>query len=152
MSSRTIDICDAIVTLINDAGRSWFGDVTAERKYRVRFNTKELTSGPKLAVVPREREREVQTKKGGPDAREVVIDLGFFEHVEGDEATQKTRLDELIELVESIEDFFLKYDFIVGGITVVCRATNTAPLFDPDMLDEKGVFGSVTSLELYEVA
>ena len=151
-NTRTLLIADAIVGIINDAARSWSGSVTATRKYRPRWSKSELGAQVVCAVAPATRVREPLAKMGGPVARIVTIDLGFFKAITGNETERDTELDTLVSLVETIEDFFFQYDFTVNGIDCMVRRSGAEPLYDREQLDEDQVFGSVISLEVYEAA
>lgn len=148
--SRTILVADAMVTIINDAARSWNGDITAERRYRPRYTQAQILPTAKLALAINERKREAQTRRNGPTSRIMSFDLGFFKLVEGTEAARELAIDVMVNLVEEIEDFFMKYDFAVDGIDCIVRTANTVPLYDRELIDEKHTFGSVLTLEVFE--
>lgn len=148
--SRTLLVADAIVALINDPGRTWNGDITAERRYRPRYTQAQIVTTAKLAVAINTRVREAQTRRNGPTSRIMTIDLGFFKLIDGTQAARELAIDVMVNLVEEIEDFFMKYDFTVGGIDCIVRSASTVPLYDRELIDEKHTFGSVMTLEVFE--
>ena len=146
-SSRTLDLVDEIVTLIN-AG-AWTTAVIAERKYIPGFQVSELESGVKVAVVP--KARSIERDSRSTNQTEYQIDIGVFRHGAGNEAARDAIVDSMVELVEELEAYFMNREIVLVADKLMVEAADTAPVYDPDMLKDSGVFGSVLTLTIMEV-
>lgn len=146
MSARIIDIIDALVSSIN--GETWTQTFTATRGYGQRMKPSEL-SALKVILAPLTRAREYQDR--GTSQLEYEIDIGFFKHISGAIAARDLEVDDLVELVDELEVFWMSRNITVGPSKLTTIVSNTDPIFDGELLRDSGVFASVLSLTFTEV-
>ena len=98
--------------------------------------------------MPKARAREYLTR--AQDDLQYQIDIGVFRHCSGNETDRDVIVDKMVALIEEIELYWAKREIILGADSLMVIASDAAPIYDPDMLKDKGVFGSVLTLTIQE--
>lgn len=147
MSARIIDICDAIVSVM-DSYLDWSIPISPERAYAPKWKPSELAS-VQVVIAPTTRDRAYQAR--GADRLTYSIDVGVFKHIQGDQDARDAEVDALIALVDEIEDFWMRRFLTVESKRVTTVNASTDPVYDAELLRDAGVFGSVLTITMTEV-
>jgi len=143
-----IDLLDAVAEELNN---TQFSQVfTAERAYLPRWKLKDSrTIEAKVCLkgieqIPADRGR---TELG------VDVWVALAKHVPGTGASealkladQQTKLDALIYLIEEIQQHFRPPRQLAACEAANCVAVEAAPVYDPEQLETKDLFFSLTTL------
>lgn len=146
--SIIITIGDAVVGVLNAA--SWSQSFTATREYAPALDGVATSTGWTVQVVPKATAIAAQTRSGSNEYRREV-DIGFFKAARGTAAQRKATGDEGLELVEEVQEYWMKRELTVEGVSTMVVGTVIEPLFDLEALRDDGIFCSVLTLQLQEV-
>lgn len=146
MTARIIEVCDGVAEIINNA--EWSVEILAKRKYAAKYTVADLST-TKVVVAPTDRDREFLAR--GKDRVDHIIDVAVFRHCPGSEDQRDAIVDEMIELCEQIEKFWMAHTLAIGGGKLTAIRANTTPTYDPEILRDSGIFASVITISLREV-
>jgi len=137
MSVPSLDIADAVVTVLNAADLSL--DFTAERKYTPKFDL-HSSAAVQVAVVPKSDARNMQTR--GVDGATIQIDIGVMKKLQNAIADEATECDALLELCEEIKPL-VNRERLSGVEDSVCIGIQQEPIYSVEEVDEKRTFLTV---------
>lgn len=140
MAAKEVEIADAVAAELNDAARVWAGQLTAVRRFRVRYKDAELKT-LKVAVVPLTQALQEETRGGDLYDYGVVIDFQQWV-APADEATPAA----LALLAERVQDWFRAEHELatLPGWWVV--GAERPELFDLDLLQDDNTWETVVGL------
>lgn len=129
------EIAEAVVTELN-AG-TFAPAFTADRRYAVVRDVKELTDGVKVSVSPQASENALAGRNSVQ--RDVTVQIGVQKKLS---AADNAEIDELMDLVETIA-VFLEFQPLDGCPRAVWLRTGNEPIYAAEHLRNYRVFTSV---------
>lgn len=158
MSARILEIADLVVAEINAA--TFSGDFAATRDYVPQITVAPEAGEshavniewPRVAVVPQARDSERLSRNSV--ARQFVFYIGFYRRISvNDGVPSRSEVDEMVELVQDVEDFYSDAHLIAGSSgTALALSASTPQVFDFDALRVDKEFRSYVRLVVREVA
>ena len=137
MSSRIAQLADAVAAEINRG--VWDPPLTAERRYYVQFELKELDS-LKVVVVPRNWSSEISTRAANENTAQVQV--GFQQRTNPDDLSV---VDGLMATVENVHEF-LDRRRLVDDPAASWLGAEQDPLYDQEVLRQNRMFLAVLTL------
>lgn len=130
--SRDIELADEFVAELNHASRPWNGAFTATREYVPDWDVRKDLATLQCCVIPEGRtasgfERDQLQK-------EFSVVLCFAQRLT---AKTKAEVDALMDMVESVVDFFELGAFEIGAAKYVNNGWEDRARFDADQLDRE---------------
>lgn len=134
-----IQVCDAIVTVLNAASLSQ--SFTAVRSYSPEYDLKDMTP-LHVTVVPKSEKDERLSRNAAMTMKVFEVDIAVQKRVP---AKSNSEIDPLVLLVQEIVDLLDGYELITRGI---CTTTRPNPIFAPEHLDEMRQFTSIIECQV----
>lgn len=129
MAAPDVELADALVADLNDAGRSWYESFIAERVWEPLWIGKDELSTLQCLVCPWALV-DVQAEGRKTTADTYSIDVGFAQRLE---AKTRAEIDGLRLIVDTVIKRYLILDFTVAGVGkfVPQRRLDEYVTFDP---------------------
>lgn len=133
MAAPDIELADALVDDLNDAGRSWYEDFTAERVWKPLWIGKEQLGSLQCLVCPWPVV-EVEQESRDKTKDTYSVDVGFAQRLE---TKTRAEIDALRLMVDAVVERYTVTDFTVAGTGrfVALRRLDEYVTFDPSRLN-----------------